>query len=241
MIRDIIRPIIRNIIRGPTESVGAVVSFIEPDAIANLEAWYKASTIGVGDGNTVSTWADSSGNGRNLIAPAPNSPTFRATGGPDSNPAVDWNGIDQRLQAVFTLTQPEHVFIVFKGDTWTNNDSIMDGAVVNSGLLFQGASGTDYSVYAGTTLAAISLTTGTYYLAEVLFNGLNSTFIANGTTLGPAAAGSANMGGVTLGARGNSGFPADCHIAEYAVYSSEITGTDLTGLRAYFANKYPSI
>lgn len=65
----------------------------QPTDLANLELWLKADAItGLSNGDQITTvWPDSSGNGRDATAVAGSSgekPTWQATGGPNSKPAV---------------------------------------------------------------------------------------------------------------------------------------------------------
>lgn len=62
-----------------------------PDSISDLELWLKADAItGLDDGDEISMWVDSSGNGNDATGVVQTSlkPTWKATAGPDSMPAV---------------------------------------------------------------------------------------------------------------------------------------------------------
>ena len=66
-----------------------------PLSLPNLVVWYQASadTVTVDGSNKVSQWRDRSGNGYHLAqATGANQPVFSATGGPNSQPELQFDG-----------------------------------------------------------------------------------------------------------------------------------------------------
>lgn len=61
-----------------------------PELITGLQLWLNANALALSDGAQVTTWADTSGNGRDATGVLGNThkPLYRATGGPNSKPAV---------------------------------------------------------------------------------------------------------------------------------------------------------
>ncbi len=68
---------------------------LHPANLAGLRLWLRADTItGVVDGGSVGTWNDSSGQGRNAVAPSGAQPTFRAVAR-NGRPALRFDGVSQ--------------------------------------------------------------------------------------------------------------------------------------------------
>jgi len=110
----------------PSNGLQAVVAL-------SPQAWFR---YGVGitvTGAGVSTWADQSGNGRDLLQGTDtNRPALQA----DSS--ILFDGVDNFLKtAGFTFNQPETVYVVFKAITFTDGDTILDGNAGNDLRLFQ--------------------------------------------------------------------------------------------------------
>lgn len=59
--------------RGAAASVGAIA----PASVSGLAVWLKADALSLNDGDPVSTWADSSGNGRDFTGSGANRPTYK--------------------------------------------------------------------------------------------------------------------------------------------------------------------
>jgi hypothetical protein len=68
---------------------------LSPDAVSGLALWLKADALSLNDGDPVSTWTDSSGNGRNLTAASTARPTYKTTAGlfPTNKPVVRFDGV----------------------------------------------------------------------------------------------------------------------------------------------------
>lgn len=78
----------------------------DPSSITNLELWLKADSLAVGDSNQISTWVDSSGNGRDatgVIGSALTKPKLRSTLGPNSMPTVEMAITNSTSGPWFTL------------------------------------------------------------------------------------------------------------------------------------------
>ncbi|MGB7587490.1 MAG: hypothetical protein WBM00_02150, partial [Solirubrobacterales bacterium] len=80
----------------------------------SLAAWYRYR-IGLTNINgACSEWADQSGNMRPLLqATASNRPTIRSDG------SLLFDGVDNYLQAAFTLVQPFTIYLAFQQVSWT--------------------------------------------------------------------------------------------------------------------------
>lgn len=93
------------IVTAPAASmtVGATLKFREevafqPTQISGLAVWLPASDLALTTNDPVTTWADRSGNGNNATqATGAAKPTFGAALGPNSGPAVSFDGTDDYL------------------------------------------------------------------------------------------------------------------------------------------------
>ena len=92
-----------------------------PRRVAGLEVWYDASTItGLADGDTVTAWADQSGNGRDLV-PWTGTPTFE-TAELNGLPAVRFDQNNENLQMADPSNEyfAKETYLVFRaGDNRT--------------------------------------------------------------------------------------------------------------------------
>jgi hypothetical protein len=70
----------------------------DPALISGLVSWFKADAItGLSDGDPISTWPDSSGNGWNATQSGDQRPIWRETAGPNGLPTVEFDGTDDCL------------------------------------------------------------------------------------------------------------------------------------------------
>lgn len=95
-----------------------------PDSIGDLQLWLKADSLALNDGDQVSTWTDSSGNGRDGTRDGGTAgyPKYSAAGGPNSKPAIrpylaGSDGSSFTLPNFLTGYPSGHGFVVAKLDT----------------------------------------------------------------------------------------------------------------------------
>lgn len=87
-------------------------AIVQPNAVAGLYAWYKADSLGLGDGAAVTSWADSSGNGLTLTqATGANQPIFH-TAGVNGLPAVTFDGVNDFLATAATTSPTTGVTVM---------------------------------------------------------------------------------------------------------------------------------
>lgn len=184
----------------------------------------------------VSRWNDFSGNNNHLIQ-ATNSkrPGYR-TSQVNGKPAIVFDGVDDVLQASFTLNQPATYLFIVNQITWTINKALMDG-YSGEQEVFQGSAATpQIALYAGTSAAVnTNLTVGTYALVIATFNGASSELQVNNTTATTGNAGAQNPGGLTLGGHyTGSSFCANAGFGECLVYNKVLSATEISKLKKYF-------
>jgi hypothetical protein len=183
----------------------------------NLAAWYRYR-IGVTNiDGAASAWADQSGNMRPLLqATASNRPTVLSDG------SLLFDGVDNYMQATFTLAQPFTVYLAFQPITHTNNDVIFDGVTATTTLSQDTTTGT-YDISAGTALAYTgTILAGTNGVIATVFDDTASIIQgANGaaSTTVTGAANTNDAGGITLGAAQAPGSYSNIRVFEMAVYS----------------------
>ena len=179
----------------------------------NTAAWFYAGAGQTVTGSGVSTWADQSGNGRDLTQGCDAArPALLADG------SVLFNGTSHYLKSgAFTLNQPETVYLVANPVTWTNADYIYDGLTNVVMALFQNNSSPEIYIRAGAVLNGVNFTVGAYGILTVQFNGASSDTQYNADAPITGNAGASNAGGLTLGANGGNTNWANVQVKEWII------------------------
>lgn len=210
---------------------GAGISYEEiaygfsPRSIAGLELWLKADSLRLNDADPVATWTDYSANGYSFVE-ATNRPTYRATGGPNSHPCVEFDGTNDALSTVVTsVSQPYTIIVVF--DVGRPIEGNEPRPVMG-----------DSFIYAGTVLGCTGGSANTFRVLVGTFNGGSSTVHINGSLDASGAAGSGSIGTVVaLNCFNNATFFAG-KICEIIVYDSALSSTDRGNVEDYLQAKY---
>ena len=205
------------------------------------EVWYRSDLSVSLSGSAVTAWGDQSGNGRDLSGFG--SPQLRSSD-VNGHDAIELTGASQerlRSATFTTVSQPVHVFAVFNLPTWATGDIIYQLDSLGNILGVENASVSPQihqtAGSAGTNI--VSPTLNTYYLVQSYFNGASSfQQLNNSSAVSGGNPGTQSMTRVTLGARFDGNSSGNVEIAEFAVYGSEITGSDLTSLTGYFNTRY---
>jgi len=161
------------------------------------------------DANGLTNWTDQSLNavGDLFAESAATSPDLIANGNPIGNGnAIDFNGTMNRMRLTggFTFAQPETIYLVARWDSWTINDTMIDGEVVNALALIQHDATPKMRLFAGSFAADnTDLAVGNWGIISVVFNGANSSIRVNNNTETTGNPGSINANGLTLGSRRN--------------------------------------
>jgi len=199
---------------GSNKAMGNAPLKFLPSQLSGLKIWTRFNTGITVTGSGVSQWDDQSGNGNHLKqATDANRMTKEADG------SILGNGVDQFLKAdAFTFNQPEMIYALVRQVSWTDNDGVFDGNALNSGLLKQRATSPNIAAFAGGISNNNSdLTIGSYGVVIVGFNGASSFFSVNNGIGETFNAGSLNMGGFTLGAKGDASLPGNVQYKELVV------------------------
>lgn len=97
---------------GPATTALALATTL-PSAEAGLLLWFEARTLGLSDGDAVSTWADLSGHGNNAVESTPGFRPVYHTGLLNGGPAVSFSG-GQCLTVPSLMLSTFSIFIVFR-------------------------------------------------------------------------------------------------------------------------------
>src|SRR3990167_628749 len=159
-----------------TDAIGADVAYLNGAAIDSSGrlyatvldpvAWFRFN-IGITEtGQGVSTWADQSGEGNDLLQG-----TDAARPPKQSDGSILFNGTDEYLKCVaFTFNRPETAYILFKQITNTSNDYIYDGNLVQGMACIQDGSQV-IGINAGLNITLTpSLPLDTYGILSSIYN-----------------------------------------------------------------------
>jgi hypothetical protein len=210
---------VRTAHRGPLMRVRRSSDMLEADFGAGqpIVDWPALSGFIGGGTGSVSKWYDQSGNARDLVQPA-------ATSQPQvmqlSNglPGLVFDGSDDVLALVFTLTQPWTFQLCYRHLSFgqTSYENMIDGIAPDSSTVFAHTNSYDVGTYAGDfgPFAAPGTTVPNLTRAVIggTFNGAASLLEVNGLGLSSHTGNplGGNPGGVTIGCRG------DQHVARFA-------------------------
>lgn len=204
-----------------------------PSDLEGLQLWCKYNSGITVTGAGVSQWDDVSGNANHLKQGTDgNRPDKQSDG------SILFNGTADYLRAdAFTLEQPETIYLLGRQVTWTLNDNIMDGNTANTGQLFQSAITPDIKMFAGSVGAAVGgWVVNEYAILIALFNGVSSVFQINNGTATTVNPGAGDMGGFTLGLRGDeAGGFGNIQVKEVAIFSTAHDAATRLQMTAYLA------
>lgn len=214
-----------------------------PTDLPNLEAWVRSDLGVTKDGSDfVSNWADQSGNGRDFTE-ATNKPLW-VDSLINGEAAIRFDGSNDLLTASsWSQALPVQVFIVLNQKTWVSEDGIWGGTATSGQRLFQFSSSPDIRANSGVaSTGTASLATGTFGLVYSYHNSSTENWIAlnDGVeTANVANIGTTAPGGFRLGiGYGGAAGQANIEVAEFMVFSAEVTGAGLTALKDYINARY---
>lgn len=202
--------------------------------------WLADQGITVATG--VSQWNDLSGNGHHLLqATAAKQPALSAAGGPNGGACVVADGVDDLLQAAWTQTQPEHIFVVAKYAAASGAGTLVDGAVSNTRRLFQ-VPGPLMAVFAGTTQRTSGVVAGlaswNYFSAQYV-GGSASLNMGGVNLIATNTVGVAASGGLTVFSMGAAGFDwAAASIAAIIAFSRVLRPDEEARVNTYLQRRF---
>lgn len=169
-------------------------------AMNALTTGLGSNMLGV-DTSLMGKWEDSEGSGKDLLAAADDGTraTFFWTGGAAGvgKPGVRFDGVTQKLQALFALTQPEEVLLVWKTYSTTAEGGIwMDGGTAFMALQ---KNTTNVNAYAGQSFELDGRIDDAIVQHRVLFSGASSLQRNALAGVGTGNTGTQDAGGITFG------------------------------------------
>lgn len=191
---------------------------ITPPTYPNLQGWWKADSLALNDNDAVTTWADSSGNGRTLTARATSNYHTNIAG---SMPAVTVGG-GFTFSGV-TLSGDLSIVAVVK----VASDSMLLGnTTLNRQIRVDRSNGNTISFYAGGSELVSSSFTIANTLLSLAWRRAASTvsFRMNKTAEGTGADGNS----LVLNLLGDTSFGAgyNGYLMELLIYSSALSDSD---------------
>lgn len=230
-----------------------------PSDVAGLTNWYKADAItGLNDGDTVTSWADSSGIGRHLGTVA-GTPTYQ-TGEINGLPIVRFDGVDDSLlradgAGYITGTTLTLLAVYRRMGTGAANDrsmaftppgSVSDHNNVGSFLVYEGSGFDREAVFRQSVERTSEVPhpgNNVPMLATVWFDGTNCNQRLNGnptSTSSGASTGNFNIARVVLGAAYVTFVSSwgQYDFGEVCLYGSDIGATDRGAIEDYLTAKW---
>lgn len=242
-------------ILGNKQIYNSEVTF-NPAAVPGLVLWLEGGT-GLYQTNTpadpttngavVQYWTDISGSA-NHVTNAFTTLTWSQFGAPNNHGCVHWQTLGTAnaglRSANVSYNQENNVFLVLR-DTIAAAGTLTAFIGTNNGTstAIEGinhTAGVTLNANAGANLnSATNGLFNTWYLLEVKFNGASSQMWTNTVSAASGNAGSAKIGGFTIGSRGDFGATSwQGDIAEVLVYNSALTTQSRTNIEVYLGAKY---
>lgn len=210
-----------------------------PASVSNIALWLRADMGTTLVSGRASVWADQSGLGRDFAqGTAGNRPTYNATGGPNSMPCFDFaGGNPDSMTSVFSMSQPMHFFWAGKGNNvGTDSCGIADNGTGSRNDIWDVGSVNRWLTLCGGSQQSVTATHNVNHMFEYSLNGASTIKRLDGANTSQSP-GTNGFSGLALGRNALLG-PATISLAELVIYSSTISGSDLTSLRNYFASRY---
>ena len=224
---------------------------------SDLELRLKAADLGLLQGQSVSSWADSSGNSGPTIQPTVGlQPTYQTSGfGINNQPSVRFDGLNDYMtnsSANLNVTGDVSIFVAMQMTTSAGEQGILGTWLGGTGyyladtatapptdrFIFQGGGGTIQTPVGSTTLA----------IGQPLVLGMvKGTPTGTIYTNGAVAASNGSFGAITSSAsefhlaniNSSSGLDEfNGYIAEVLIYSRALNSTEIQAVNDYFAAEY---
>lgn len=201
-------------------------------------AWQdQAGTIPAAAGDPVGRLTDRSGNGNHALQPgAAARPVLRQEGGQFY---LEFDGIDDFLQAAFAIAQPWERVSAVRQIGWTGVDRIF-GSASNAGWgeLFQQGSSPNLAVTDGSgSVGSAALPVGETGIVTERHDGAASRIAINNGAATVGSSGTGVPGGLTIGARMNPNLASYGNFRLYGavMIAGPRTEPELAEARAYLA------
>lgn len=216
-----------------------------PTDSSNLLVWYKADGItGLSDGDPISVWPDSSGNGNNLTASGGSRPTWE-TNLQNGLPGVNFNPASSQfflLTTPISAATPYTLFIIYKKATaGTSFATFGNGGGLFPATYFDYTDDASYSSPSPSSLLYRTPSGNTSFTLITEVTGLSGYFVwKNGVsqTVTPSAFGTGAGAVFATFGLGITSFFADGQVLEVLLYGHEATSALISNVETYLNNKY---
>lgn len=205
--------------------------------------WLRADSLGLNDGDAVSTWTDEMGAYGMTGGGGGTSPTFK-TGIVNSLPVVRFDGGDYMTSSASASLAERTIFAVVRPTAATGYQSIVGASGATGGLQLQLDSGRVACVKQGTLLLSRStgaVSTSLFSVVGITYSeaaDLATTRIAGTQTSSAAWTGTLSAGQTTYLGRQLSSEYLTGDIAEVMSWSSALTADEIATVESYLAGKY---
>lgn len=230
------------------------LAYFTPDQLTGLTLWLKADSITANDGDALSTWSDSSGNGNDATnsGAAGTKPAYKLTY-TNGKPAVTFDGGDgftvanepnfdiETLTAFIVATRASGSGAIMGKSTTLYTDGrrrkLQFAFGATSFVASSGSDGTSVSVTVTTTAvpAIYSFASSSNTSHKFNYNGTNT----NSTTTLSESSSNFNNTSLLIGSNfaiGTEGFIGD--VAEIILFNRALSDDEIMGVMNYLAVKY---
>ena len=217
---------------------------------ANLALWYDASQETFANGESVMTFTDRSGFGRDLTTTNVNqAPIFKRdvlTG----QPVIEFDGLADILKTYgssFSLAQPDTFFIVYKAlnpDATAARTFVFDSTNSSVRQVFGRPAAGQNRMYANIDMdfGGVTFPYSKFELWSGVFDGTNSTMLRQGGLVGNGNAGGSNQSGFALGGLstdGTLGYDLGrFQVAMILYYSARLTPAQQQAVAVWLDGRY---
>lgn len=218
------------VIRQATSSPSAA----DPDTISDLEAWYQADSLALSDNDPVSTWTDSSGNGRNVTQAGAARPTYK-TNILNGEPVVRFDGVDDYLSLAqsFISGNDWTIIAVSKSTSGTGVVASNDASGNRGWVFWRGTTGGNFETN-GT--GGTVYTTGSGYNIVTVRGGIE-IYVDGGINASAVRSIPSNTATFEIGRR-TFGEKLTGDVAELIIYSKKLSLLERAQVETYLSSKY---
>jgi PKD repeat protein len=232
------------------------VALIATNAVGAVkELEFKADAlVGLTNGQFMSSWADVSGNGRDVGQNTAARKPFYATNRINGLPAVQfrsaYNSYGNCLTNTgYSIAQPYTIFMVARSDGnngANSSDVFVDGYPGSANRIFislswLGGAQANFYTYAGAGPLSFPWpqpSWSNWHVYEMQFAGTNSAVWVDGSFKATADVGTSALGGITLGDHRDRNSGLNGEMAEFVVYSGSLSSTDRYNVGSALCSKY---
>lgn len=150
-----------------------------------------------------------------------------------------FDGVNDFLTTgLFALGQPTTIYMVARQLTWTANDKLLDGNIIDSLDIFQRTSSPQIALFAGGVVGNVTWSLQSSDIITAVFNSTGSSLSINRNAPTTGNVGTANAGAISLGAGYAGGNAANITISELLVFNQTHSAGQQAIIQGYLNEKY---